>query len=110
VSSAFTWAFDSHFFIFNTNPPFSSFCFSELGREYECTVNAICPGPTNAYGFKHAPPEFMKNIQPLLDTTPVAPRMAEPEEIAVAVGFLCEPRANWITGVCLGVNGGFFMS
>jgi NAD(P)-dependent dehydrogenase (short-subunit alcohol dehydrogenase family) len=52
----------------------------------------------------------MKNIQPLLDNTPVAPRMAEPEEIAAAVGFLCEPRANWITGVCLGVNGGFFMS
>lgn len=83
---------------------------SELGREYECTVNAICPGPTEAWGINNAPKEFLKEIQPLLEATPVAPRKAQPEEIAFAVGFLCEPRANWITGVCLGVNGGFFMS
>lgn len=58
----------------------------------------------------HSGDKFMKGIQPLLDATPVAPRMAQPEEIAFSVGFLCEPRAGWITGVCLAVNGGFFMS
>jgi NAD(P)-dependent dehydrogenase (short-subunit alcohol dehydrogenase family) len=37
-------------------------------------------------------------------------RMGEPEEMAHAVAFLCEPKSGWITGVCLGTNGGFSMT
>ena len=33
-------------------------------------------------------------------------RMGTPEEVADAVVFLSSPRASWITGVCLAVDGG----
>jgi NAD(P)-dependent dehydrogenase (short-subunit alcohol dehydrogenase family) len=36
--------------------------------------------------------------------------MGTPEEVAHAIGFLCEEKSRWISGVCLGVNGGYFMA
>jgi 3-oxoacyl-[acyl-carrier protein] reductase len=33
-------------------------------------------------------------------------RLGRPEEVADAVVFLASPRASWITGVCLAVDGG----
>jgi len=36
-------------------------------------------------------------------------RLAEPEEIAEAVGWLCSDKARYITGETLNVNGGVFM-
>ncbi|OAL35057.1 hypothetical protein AYO20_05772 [Fonsecaea nubica] len=81
----------------------------ELGPKYRCTVNAVEPGPTNTAGFTQSGPDFLQNIQPLLDATPMGPRMAEPSEIAYAIAFLCEERSGWITGACLPVNGGFLM-
>jgi NAD(P)-dependent dehydrogenase (short-subunit alcohol dehydrogenase family) len=64
----------------------------------------------NTHGFNHSGPEFLEKIQPLLDATPMGSRIGEPEECAFAVGFLCEEKAKWMTGVCLSVNGGFFMT
>ena len=81
----------------------------ELGSKYKCTVNAVEPGPTNTSGFNHSGPGFLAKLQPLLDATPMGARTAEPREIAYAIAFFCEPRAGWITGACLPVNGGFFM-
>ncbi len=45
-------------------------------------------------------------MQDILDRTPMQ-RIAEPEEVATAVAFLCMPAASFITGQCLAVDGGF---
>jgi NAD(P)-dependent dehydrogenase (short-subunit alcohol dehydrogenase family) len=37
-------------------------------------------------------------------------RMADPEEIAAPVAFLCSPAASYICGAMLDVNGGVYMS
>ncbi|MBN8426932.1 MAG: SDR family oxidoreductase [Xanthomonadales bacterium] len=34
-------------------------------------------------------------------------RIGEPEEVAAAIAFLCLPAANYITGECIAVDGGF---
>lgn len=83
--------------------------FRELGRKYGCTVNAVAPGPTNTSGMAGSGDAFKKNLQPYFDVA-VRQELAEPEELANAVGFLCEPKSRWITGVCLQVNGGFFFT
>ena len=81
----------------------------ELPPKYGCTVNAVSPGPTLTEGFAAAGEPFMKMMQPMLDKTPVGARMANPDEIAFAVGFLCEPRASWINGLNLTASGGLFI-
>jgi NAD(P)-dependent dehydrogenase (short-subunit alcohol dehydrogenase family) len=81
----------------------------ELPRKYGCTVNAVSPGPTKTEGFLDAGPEMMKVLQPIIDQTPVAARMGEPAEIAFAVAMLCEPRASWMNGVHICVDGGLFI-
>ena len=42
----------------------------------------------------------------VLARTPLG-RIGEPEEVAAAVAFLCLPAAGYITGECIGVDGGF---
>jgi NAD(P)-dependent dehydrogenase (short-subunit alcohol dehydrogenase family) len=37
-------------------------------------------------------------------------RIAQPEEIASAIAFLCSPAASYVCGVMLDVNGGVYMS
>lgn len=81
----------------------------ELPRKYGCTVNAISPGPTATEGFANAGGEFMKIMGPVIEKTPVGQRFGRPEEIAYATAFLCEPRASWVNGVNLAVNGGLYM-
>ncbi|KAK4942422.1 hypothetical protein LTR10_017869 [Elasticomyces elasticus] len=81
----------------------------ELPPKYGCTVNAVSPGPTMTEGFLAAGRDAMKVLQPTIDSTPVAARMAEPSEIAYAVAFLCEDRSRWINGVHLHANGGLFV-
>lgn len=88
---------------------FSRVWAKELPPKYGCTVNVVSPGPTRTEGFLAAGEQAMKVLGPTIESTPVAKRMGEPEEIAYAVGFLCEERARWVNGEHLYVNGGLFV-
>lgn len=81
----------------------------ELPPKYGCTVNAVSPGPTMTEGFAAAGEQQMKILQPIIDQTPVGPRMGQPDEIAYAVAFLCEERARWINGTHIIASGGLFI-
>ena len=70
-------------------------------------VNVIAPGSIEfANGlwdtFRRSNPDFYAMV---LGTIPWG-RMGTPEEVANAALFLVSDRASWITGVCLGVDGG----
>ena len=47
-----------------------------------------------------------KTREELAEATPLC-RMGTPEEVAAAVLFLASPEAGFITGQCIGVDGGF---
>ena len=45
-----------------------------------------------------------KGMEAMADLTPMK-RIARPEEVAAAVVFLASPRASWISGACVVVDG-----
>jgi acetoacetyl-CoA reductase len=76
----------------------------ELARK-NITVNAIAPGFIDTDMLKdmnEAALDLVKSQTPL-------GRLGKPEEIADAVVFLASPRASYITGQTIGVNGGMHM-
>jgi NAD(P)-dependent dehydrogenase (short-subunit alcohol dehydrogenase family) len=62
-------------------------------------VNAIAAGPVSTEG---ATPDRTA----ALGKTTLLGRAADPEEIAAVVGFLASPRASYITGTVVAVDGG----
>jgi NAD(P)-dependent dehydrogenase (short-subunit alcohol dehydrogenase family) len=63
-------------------------------------VNAVAPGPT--FTGTASPREFLER----LGATTALARVAEPVEIAEAIHFLASPRASYVTGAVLPVDGG----
>lgn len=52
--------------------------------------------------------QFIKDMQPLIDSTPAAARVGEVDDIAPLVAFLCSDDARWTTGSVLSANGGLY--
>jgi len=68
------------------------------------TVNAVAPGFIQNTGFTGAWPE--STVQNIISQIPVG-RGGEASDIAEAVLFLASPKASFITGEILNVNGGW---
>ncbi|KAL6246511.1 hypothetical protein RBB50_006748 [Rhinocladiella similis] len=80
----------------------------ELGQSHGITVNAVNPGPVATDQWYASDDQFLKDMQPLIDSTPAAARVAEVEDIAPLVVFLCTDDARWSTGGVLCANGGLY--
>ena len=76
----------------------------ELARK-GITVNAVAPGFVETDMMSGMPPAAVDQVKAM---TPMG-RLGKPEEIAEAVVFLASPRASYVTGQVLGVNGGMYM-
>lgn len=76
---------------------------------HNITVNVIAPGPVATELFKQASPPDAEQTRALLAAVPLQ-RIAEPEEIAHAIGFLLHPLAGYMTGQTLHIDGGLTIS
>lgn len=76
----------------------------EIGSR-NVTVNLVAPGYVNTDMTSNLPVEFKSKV---IEQTPLA-RIAEPEEIAKTVAFLCSRDARFITGAIIPVDGGLGM-
>ena len=70
------------------------------------TVNSISPGYIRTAMTEAMPDEIKQQVLAMVP----AGRIGEPADIARAVVFLCDERADYLTGVNLPVNGGLFIS
>jgi len=68
-------------------------------------VNAVLPGITQTK-FATALTQNPDILEPLLRMVPLG-RVAQPEEIAPMIAFLCSPAASYITGASFAVDGGY---
>jgi len=71
-------------------------------------VNAVAPWYTRTPLVK----KLLENktyLNEVIERTPMG-RIAEPEEVAATVAFLCMSAASYITGQCLVVDGGFLIN
>jgi 3-oxoacyl-[acyl-carrier protein] reductase len=68
--------------------------------------NVVAPGPVNTGMIRSW---NAARRQTFIEKTPLR-RIAEPEDIADAVWFLLSDHSRHITGVCLDVNGGYYMA
>jgi 3-oxoacyl-[acyl-carrier protein] reductase len=75
----------------------------EVAR-YNILVNAVAPGYVNTELTRQNNTE--QDIQNISKMIPIQ-RLAEPEEIARLVAFLCSEQNTYLTGQCLFIDGGY---
>lgn len=75
----------------------------EVAR-YQITVNAIAPGYVKTGMLNKIPNEILDKIV----TTIPQRRLANPTEVAELALFLASPKASYITGEVVNINGGLF--
>ncbi|MGH7900877.1 MAG: SDR family oxidoreductase, partial [Thermodesulfobacteriota bacterium] len=76
----------------------------ELARN-NIRVNAIAPGFVETDMLGTVPEDIRNQIKSQIALN----RFGTPEEVALAVVYLCSPAASWITGITLRMNGGHYM-
>lgn len=76
----------------------------EVGRK-NVTINCVAPGYIETDMTAGVPPKVIEHVK---EITPIG-RLGRAEEVAYAVRFLADPRASYITGQVIAVNGGMYM-
>lgn len=71
----------------------------------QITVNAVAPGYTETDMTQEALEEKGNEIRVQIPLR----RVAQPEEIAAVIAFLCSDEAGYLTGETLNANGGIYM-
>jgi NAD(P)-dependent dehydrogenase (short-subunit alcohol dehydrogenase family) len=69
-------------------------------------VNALCPGLVNTPLIAEMVNENPAMREELVASHPLG-RIAEPEEIADAIVWLCSERSSYVTGIALPIDGGY---
>ena len=72
-------------------------------------VNTVCPGGINSGGMAFYLEQMPEEMRDKVLNTHALGRLAEPEEIADAVVYLCSDQASFITGHDLVVDGGILV-
>lgn len=92
-----------------------------LAREHgqdRITVNAVALGAVSHEGIKTGPlradatPETDEKLARMVQKYPAGHglgRVGRPEDVAAAVVYFASRQAEFVTGQCLGVSGGFYM-
>jgi len=85
---------------------------NELGQ-YNITVNNVLPGATatarlSSIVANKAAKQSVSEDEALAQMAAIVPmgRVAQPEEVAAAIAFLCSPAASYINGINIPVDGG----
>lgn len=69
------------------------------------TVNCVAPGPIATTAFWENNPPDSERARRIIENIPVQ-RMGQPDDVAQAVSFFCDPRSSFITGQTLFICGG----